>query len=67
MIIVIVWMAEGPPVLADDSLWNVGIFGGWYTGTVSLVVVAVLSVVVSRFLDKRRMERVNGGEPRLRD
>jgi hypothetical protein len=54
-------------VLADDSVWNVGIFGWWYTGTVSLVVVAVLSAIVGRLLDKRNMERVNGGEQRLRD
>jgi hypothetical protein len=52
LLVVLVWLTNGPPVLADDSVWNVAIFGWWYTGIVSIPLIGVLSACVGWVVDK---------------
>lgn len=55
VLIVLIWIAEGPPVIAADSLWNVGVFGWWYTGLVSVPLIGLLTPGAGWILDKRKM------------
>jgi hypothetical protein len=52
LLVVLVWLTNGPPVLADDSVWNVAIFGWWYTGIGSIPVIGLLSACVGWLVDK---------------
>jgi hypothetical protein len=54
LLVVLVWITSGPPVLADDSVWNVAIFGWWYTGIVSIPLIGVLSACVGWVVESTR-------------
>jgi hypothetical protein len=57
VVIALVWIADGPPTPGDDSLLNVGLFGWWYTGVVSVPVIGLLSPCVGWIVDRRRKKQ----------
>lgn len=68
VLIALTWVAEGPPVLADDSLWNVGVFGWFCLGIVSIPLIGLLSASAGWILDKRKAgNKIESQPPRPAD
>jgi hypothetical protein len=53
VLLALTWIVAGPPVLADDSLWNVSVFGWWYTAVVSIPLIGLLCACAGWILEKR--------------
>ena len=57
LVIAVVGISEGGLILADDSLGNVGIFGWWYTGIVSVPLIGMCSGLIGWILDRTHLQR----------